>query len=108
MSSYDEPPRCRRFEDEDDRPPHGSQSNGLATVSIILGIFSMCLGPLLGIPALICGILGIQKANRSGGAGHSTALTGLILGVAGCIVPMVILPALLLPAVQKVREAATR
>jgi len=52
--------------------------NGLAVVAGYLGIFSfLCMGPLLGIPAIICGVLALRK-KELGGAGR--AWTGIICG----------------------------
>ena len=69
-------------------PPQGFQPvdliapvnvrNMLAVVAGYLGIFSfVCMGPLLGIPAIICGILALRK-KELGGAGR--AWTGIICG----------------------------
>ena len=49
-----------------------------------LGVFSLipCLGLVLGLPAVLLGILGISAANRNPeiqGKGH--AITGLVLGL---------------------------
>jgi hypothetical protein len=52
--------------------------NGLAVAAGYLGIFSfLCMGPLLGIPAIICGFLALRK-RELGGAGR--AWTGIICG----------------------------
>ena len=100
----DDTDQRRRYDDEDDfdRPRRGSgpqPTNGLATAAMILGILAVCTGPLLGIPALICGAVAL---GRPGGRG--AAIAGLVLGGFGAI----LLPVLLLPAVFKVREAASR
>lgn len=68
--------------------------NPLAMIAYYLGIFSLIpfFGCALGLPALICGIIGMVKANANpeiGGKGH--ALTGIVLGVVG---PFVVLGAL--------------
>src|SRR5262245_53378676 len=64
-----DPPRRRRYEDDDDfddrprrRRPGGPEPvNGLATAALILGILALCTGPLLGIPALICGAIAMGR-----------------------------------------------
>jgi len=53
--------------------------NGLAVAAGYLGIFSfLCMGPLLGIPAIITGVLALRKKRELGGAGR--AWTGIICG----------------------------
>jgi prepilin-type processing-associated H-X9-DG protein len=105
----DDRPRRRRYEDDDDlddrrrRGDGAAPSNGLATAGLILGIPALCLGPLLGIPAIICSAIAM---GRPGGRG--AAVAGLVLGGIGTLFTPILLIALLLPAVQKVREAASR
>lgn len=58
-------------------------TNGLATASLVLGILSLlCGGPLLGIPAVICGHMGLAQIKRSGGQqeGGGKAIAGLVTG----------------------------
>ena len=57
--------------------------NPAALIGYYLGVFSLipCLGLALGIPAVVCGIIGLSKANATpaiGGKGH--AITALVLG----------------------------
>ena len=95
-----EEPRRR----EGPRPP---QSNGIATAALVLGVLALC-GGLTSIPGLVCGILGMGRAKSRGGAGQGMALAGTILSGIGLLSTVPLLIALLLPAVQKVREAAAR
>ncbi|MGO8690788.1 MAG: hypothetical protein ACLQLG_14285 [Thermoguttaceae bacterium] len=58
--------------------------NPMALLAYYLGVFSLipCLGLVLGLPAVLLGILGISAANRNPeiqGKGH--AITGLVLGL---------------------------
>jgi hypothetical protein len=58
--------------------------NAPALIGYYLGIFSLvpCIGLILSIPAIICGILGIAKANaepEAEGMGH--AIAALVLGL---------------------------
>ena len=86
-----------------------AQQNGLAITSFVLGLLSLvCFGLLAGIPAIICGHLARGRARRSpgqyGGAGF--ALAGLILGYVSLVVTLVILPAMLLPALTRAKGKA--
>ncbi|HEX4592332.1 MAG TPA: DUF1559 domain-containing protein, partial [Gemmataceae bacterium] len=101
---YDRRPET---DDEYDLPPGTGRSNGLATAALVCGILSMCLGALTGIPAIVLGALGMSRAKQTG-TGQGLAIAGLVLGIVGLVVPTFIMIALLLPAVQKVREAAGR
>jgi hypothetical protein len=73
--------------------PHGSTSDAMsglipyknppALAGYYLGVFSLipCLGLPLGIAALICGIIGLRRANANpGGKGKGHAWTAIILG----------------------------
>ena len=61
-----------------------TQQSGLALTSVILGICGivLCLGPLAGIPAVICGHMAQSKIKQSGGGltGAGMAMTGLVTG----------------------------
>lgn len=82
-------------------------TSGLAIASLILGLLSLGCSFLTGLPALILGIIALVNINQSRGQLKGTwmAVTGLCFG---CISPVLIMIALLLPAVQAAREAARR
>ena len=83
----DDRPRRRRDEDDDYDEPRrrdAAPSNGMATAALLLGIASVFFSCLAGIPAIICGFLGLAKAKASG-VGKGAALVGLILGVLGTV-----------------------
>ena len=98
-----------RDDDFDDDMPRRRGSNGIATAAMVLGMLSLILTVFAGIPAIICGAIGLARVKETG-TGKSTALAGLILGIVGCLVcPFALIGVgLLLPAVSKVREAASR
>ena len=81
--------------------------NGMATVSLVLGVLALC-GGLTAIPGLICGIIGLTRASSRNGAGYGFAIAGMILSGIGLLTALPLMIALLLPAVQKVREASAR
>ncbi len=68
-------------------PPYANASaftpSGLSITAFVLGILSfVTCGPCFGIPALVIGVIELQKIkNRTASAeGHAFALTGTILG----------------------------
>jgi hypothetical protein len=93
----------------DDGPrPQPARTSGKAIAALVCGILSFILPIIMTIPAVILGILAQGDINRSKGqlSGAGMAITGIILSVVG---PLLLLPvALLIPAVQRVREAAAR
>lgn len=92
-----------------------TSTSGKAVASLVLGILSLLCNVLAGLPALILGLVALGEINRSRGrvGGWGLALGGVITACAGtllsCVVGgLLLMPALLLPAVQKTREAAAR
>lgn len=103
----DDRPRRRRDREDDDFEPRAPHTNGYALWALICGLGSFVCSLFLGIPAIILGILGVSRANKTG-TGRGMSIAGIILGVISIPLSGVILIAMLLPAVAKVREAATR
>ena len=85
-------------------------TSGMAIAALVLGVLSFCLTFVTGIPAIILGIISLTKINKSRGesTGQGLAIGGLVTGGIGTLISCLILPALLLPAVQAGREAARR
>jgi hypothetical protein len=96
-------PRRRRAEG-----PEGTSKAAVASLILGLCCFGFCL---TGIPAVILGIQGLRAVASSEGRlkGQGMAITGIILGCFALVLSITALPiALIVPAVQKVREAAVR
>jgi prepilin-type processing-associated H-X9-DG protein len=89
-------------------------TSGKAIASLVLGLGSiLCLlNILVGIPAVILGVLGLRDIDRKPGTlkGKGMATAGIVLGgIGSTFFPVIaVLVALLLPAVQAAREAARR
>ena len=84
-----------------------------AVVSLVLGFLSFCALLLAGVPAFILALLALGDIRRGRGRvkGQGLAIAGLVLGIVGTLATCGVAPisiGLLLPAVQKVREAAAR
>jgi len=97
--------------------PSQPQSCGLATWSLVLGIAALvftvvCIGPLLSIPAVICGHKAMGRIKRSQGVlkGESVALAGLITGYIGiALIPIImLLSAIAVPNFIRARDTAQR
>jgi hypothetical protein len=104
-----------RNDDDDQWSENGEPGKNCtkAMVSVVLGLMSFpCVGNILtGLPAIIFGALALGEIGRSRGrlGGKGMAITGIVTGGLGIFVMIpAILLALLIPAVQKVREAAIR
>lgn len=88
------------------------QSSGLALASMILGICGivLCLGPLAGIPAVICGHSAQAQIKRSGGTltGAGMATAGLITGYISILMIFVLglMAAIAIPNFVKARKTA--
>ncbi|HEY9074771.1 MAG TPA: DUF4190 domain-containing protein [Desulfobaccales bacterium] len=93
--------------------PDQPKNSGLAVWSLVLGILALvlvCIGPLFGIPAVICGHIAYSRIRRSAGAlsGGGLALGGLITGYLSiALIPLIgILAAIAIPNFIKARNTA--
>jgi prepilin-type processing-associated H-X9-DG protein len=106
--------RRRDREERDDwgeerrAPRAAGATSGKAIAAFICGLASFCLSALAGIPALILGVISLGDISRSRPrmGGRGLAIAGIILGVVGTLMSGSLL--LLIPAVQRIREASTR
>lgn len=95
-------------------PPLALKNSGLATTSLVLGILSLvlmiiCIGPLLAIPAVICGHIALGKIKRSGGTlgGSGSAIAGLVTGyISLALIPL--FAAIAIPNFVKARDTAQK
>ena len=88
--------------------PQQAQTSGKAIASLILGLASFLFCLLTGIPAIIFGVLSLSEIGRSGGriGGRGMAITGIVTGGIGVVGTLILVVALLLPAVQAARATA--
>jgi hypothetical protein len=73
------------------RPARPIGGGGMATAALVLGIlavitsFTLIGGLLLGLLAVIFGIIGLRRANRGLALGRGRAIAGIILGLLGMV-----------------------
>jgi uncharacterized protein DUF4190 len=72
-------------------PVTATAGNSFAVAALVLGILAIVLswtvwlGVLLGILAIIFGVLGISRANNEGAPNKGMAVAGLVTGIIGLI-----------------------
>ena len=70
--------------------PQPGRSNGFAIAALVCGLVGLFLfGVVLGVLALIFGIIGLRRAN-AGASGRGMAIAGIVLGVIDIIVYIVL------------------
>jgi len=86
------------------------ETSGMAVTSLVLGIVSFFCWIFTGLPAVILGIVALNRINRSKGqlTGSGLAIAGIATGAISSLMVLPMMIALLLPAVQAAREAARR
>ena len=87
-------------------PALGVKTSGMAIAALVLGILSIFTLGLTAIPAIILGIIGLVRIEKSGGklTGKGFAIVGIVAPVV--LVPILLMVAILMPALQRVRKEA--
>lgn len=90
-----------------------ARSCGLAVWSLVLGILAIVLciiGPLFGIPAVICGHVALGRIKRAAGGltGQGPAVAGLVMGYMSIVmIPVIaLLAAIAIPNFVRARDTA--
>jgi hypothetical protein len=71
--------------------------NGYGVAAMVLGIVSVCLfclygfGALLGILAIVFGVLGRKRVQRGEATNAGQALAGIVLGIASIVITAVVI-----------------
>lgn len=64
--------------------PRRVDINEAAILSLLTGLAALlCVGFLMGIPAVVAGIIGINRASATGGAGRTISIVGIVTGLIG-------------------------
>ena len=86
-------------------PAYGG-TPGLAIAALVCGILAFCV-PLLGIVAVIMGVMFLSQT-RDGRPGRGMAMAGTICGGCGLVINILLVIAILLPALGAARRTAQR
>jgi hypothetical protein len=63
-----------------------TEKNGLGIAALVFGFFSfICLGPLVGIPAIILGVMGRRAVDMGRANNRGIATAGMVLGIVGSV-----------------------
>lgn len=75
----------------DQQPTGARPTNGLAIAALVCGLLSVPLfitivgGILLGLVAIVLGVLGLNRAKKTQNSGKGMAITGIVSGALGLI-----------------------
>lgn len=75
-------------------PPPAAPKNGLGIASLVVAIialFSVVGGVVLGVVAIILGVLGVQRAKRGEATNRGIAIAGIVLGILSIIEAIVLI-----------------
>lgn len=92
-------------------PPSPAATSALAVNALVFGILGIvtCF-PLFAIPAVVCGIVGLNNISASAGrlGGRRMAIAGVVLGGIGIALMLLVIMGTLLPALSEARRNAMR
>lgn len=89
VSSYDMPPQQPGHPHQ--QHPSAAPGKGMAVTALVLGILALLLcwtvigGVLLGLPAVILGIVAVVRARKGRSGGRGLAIGGIITGLLGIV-----------------------
>ncbi|WP_299058356.1 DUF4190 domain-containing protein [uncultured Nocardioides sp.] len=89
MSSYDMPPQQPGHPHQ--QHPSAAPGKGMAVTALVLGILALLLcwtvigGVLLGLPAVILGIVAVVRARKGKSGGRGLAVGGIVTGLLGIV-----------------------
>ncbi|MBC7783862.1 MAG: DUF4190 domain-containing protein [Burkholderiales bacterium] len=87
--------------------PARPASSGLAIGAMICGLIGLCFFPL-SLVGLVLGIIALAKRKHPDEPGKGFAITGVVTGGLGVLLMPVLLISILLPSLNRAREAANR
>jgi hypothetical protein len=78
--------------------PAGKPRNGLGTAALVLGILGLLgsilfFGALLGIIAVVLGIVALGRVRRGEATNRGASIAGIVLGVLSLVIPVILLVA---------------
>lgn len=77
--------------------PGSNQTNGLAIAALVVGIlallsfFTIIGGLLLGLVAVVLGVMGLSKSKHMNGSGRGIAIGGIVTGVIGALLSLLLI-----------------
>lgn len=90
---------------------HAEPGSGMAITALVLSILSwLCLGPLVGIPAVILGIIVLVRASKTPpqAGGKGMAIAAVTVGGVGTFLSAIFMIAIFLPAFSQAKQAAMK
>ncbi|MEE1938538.1 DUF4190 domain-containing protein [Streptomyces sp. TRM 70361] len=99
MTSYSSPEQGRGTGAPETAPHRGNPRNGMGITALVLGILALVTfwtvlgGILLGVAAIVFGVIGYRRTKRGEATNGAMALIGAITGALGLVASGVILAA---------------